>query len=78
MKPLLLSTLALALVGGARAADVQKDILYASPDGIPLHHDARIPDSAGPFPAVVVVHGGRLGSSATRRIPRRSSRSSIR
>jgi len=50
--------LALALVGSARASEIQKDIPYAAPGGMPQYLDARIPDGPGPFPAVVIVHGG--------------------
>jgi acetyl esterase len=35
-----------------------KDIIYARPGGLPLAMDAYLPDGQGPFPAVVVVHGG--------------------
>mgnify|MGYP001551863058 FL=1 len=51
----------LALSGWAGAAEIQKDIQYAAPGGVPLLLDARIPDGAGPFPAVVIVHGGGWG-----------------
>jgi acetyl esterase len=35
-----------------------KDIIYARPGGRPLLMDAFIPSGRGPFPAVVMVHGG--------------------
>jgi acetyl esterase len=35
-----------------------KDIAYSRPDGLDLMLDAYIPDGKGPFPAVVIVHGG--------------------
>lgn len=35
-----------------------RDIEYSHPDGISLHLDACLPDTAGPAPAVVIVHGG--------------------
>ncbi len=35
-----------------------KDIVYARPAGLPLKMDARLPEGPGPFPAVIVVHGG--------------------
>lgn len=35
-----------------------KDIVYARPGGRDLLMDAGIPEGAGPFPAVIVVHGG--------------------
>lgn len=69
-----LSSLALALVlsPAASAAEpveppaysVERNLVYASPAGTDLHLDAYIPDGDGPFPAVLVVHGGawRVGS----------------
>lgn len=35
-----------------------KDIAYSRPDGRDLLLDAYIPEGKGPFPAVVIVHGG--------------------
>ncbi|MGI9074235.1 MAG: alpha/beta hydrolase fold domain-containing protein [Bryobacteraceae bacterium] len=35
-----------------------RDIVYARPGGLPLTMDAYVPEGAGPFPAVIVVHGG--------------------
>ena len=48
----------------APAYAVERNIVYASPDGIDLHLDAYLPSGDGPFPAVLVVHGGawRTGS----------------
>jgi acetyl esterase len=40
--------------GGASYADVE----YSRPAGYSLRLDARVPDGNGPFPAVVIVHGG--------------------
>jgi acetyl esterase len=57
MKRLLLSVLLLA--GGATAhATLTKDIEYANVDGVSLRLDAFVPDGKGPFPAVIMVHGG--------------------
>lgn len=53
-----LPALTLALAGAVRASEIQRDIRYAAPAGQPLTLDARIPDGPGPFPAVIVVHGG--------------------
>lgn len=33
-------------------------LLYATPSGVPLHADVWIPPGPGPFPAVLLVHGG--------------------
>ena len=35
-----------------------KDIEFARPGGFSLTLDASIPDGSGPFPAVIIVHGG--------------------
>ncbi len=42
----------------------QTDITYATHDGVALLGDLYLPEGAGPFPAIVVVHGGgwQLGS----------------
>lgn len=57
----LLVALALSLTGAVSAAEIQKDIPYATPGGVPQLLDARVPDGAGPFPAIVIVHGGGWG-----------------
>lgn len=40
------------------AFDKWLDAVYAAPDGQELRADAYIPRGAGPFPGVLVVHGG--------------------
>jgi acetyl esterase len=35
-----------------------RGIEYSRPSGTPLYLDGHIPDGPGPFPAVIVVHGG--------------------
>jgi alpha-L-fucosidase 2 len=40
------------------AAEMVRDIEYAHPDGVSLRLDACLPHGKGPFPAVVIVHGG--------------------
>jgi alpha-L-fucosidase 2 len=52
---LLLLSLCVAVV--ARAG-LQTDIEYGLADGESLKLDAYVPDGAGPFPAVILVHGG--------------------
>lgn len=42
----------------APAAQLEKDIEFASPGGFSLTLDASIPDGPGPHPAVIIVHGG--------------------
>jgi acetyl esterase/lipase len=39
-------------------AELHQNIEYARPGGAPLALDAFIPAGKGPFPAVVIVHGG--------------------
>jgi alpha-L-fucosidase 2 len=40
------------------AAEWKTDVEFANVDGVSLTLDAWIPDGKGPFPAVIVVHGG--------------------
>jgi alpha-L-fucosidase 2 len=42
----------------ARSYQVTPDIPYSTPGGVSLKLDAHIPDGKGPFPAIVLVHGG--------------------
>src|SRR5215813_11451829 len=47
------------LVSGlAAAASLKSDIEYGNTGGVSLKMDASIPDGKGPFPTVIVVHGG--------------------
>jgi alpha-L-fucosidase 2 len=39
-------------------AGMRYDVPFATVDGEPLTLDAWTPEGAGPFPAVVIVHGG--------------------
>src|SRR5580704_10415717 len=49
----------LALAASAAfAADVRNDVEYGLADGVSLKMDLSIPDGEGPFPAVILVHGG--------------------
>ncbi|MCC6292100.1 MAG: alpha/beta hydrolase [Bryobacterales bacterium] len=54
MRYLLLALLACA----AHAAQERNDIEFARPGGVPLTLDASVPGGKGPFPTVIVVHGG--------------------
>jgi acetyl esterase len=49
--------LAAGLLLQGASAD-KADVEYSRPDGKPLLLDIHVPDGAGPFPAVIVVHGG--------------------
>jgi acetyl esterase len=61
MKRLLLPALLLACAAAAHAG-LTKDIEYANVDGVSLRLDACVPDGDGPFPAVIMVHGGGWNS----------------
>lgn len=40
------------------AAELRTDIEFAKPGGVSLTLDAYVPEGKGPFPAVIIVHGG--------------------
>jgi alpha-L-fucosidase 2 len=40
------------------SSDSLQAIEYSRPNGVPLYLDASIPEGVGPFPAVIIVHGG--------------------
>lgn len=44
-----------------------RDIEFARPGGVPLTLDLYVPEGKGPFPAVIIVHGGgwRTGTKRT-------------
>ena len=54
------ATLLLALFTAASCASagLTSDIEFAQVDGVSLKLDAWIPDGPGPFPTVILVHGG--------------------
>jgi acetyl esterase len=49
--------LAVVLVPGIFAME-ENDVEFARPGGFSLTLDAKTPDGKGPFPAVIIVHGG--------------------
>jgi alpha-L-fucosidase 2 len=55
---LLILTIALALPA---SAGFHKDVEYKNVDGKSLTLDASVPDGNGPYPAVILVHGGSWG-----------------
>ncbi len=57
MKILLLLLLLAGFTDAARA-DLKIDVEYGQAGGESLKLDAYVPDGAGPFPAVILVHGG--------------------
>ncbi|HEU0119485.1 MAG TPA: alpha/beta hydrolase [Bryobacteraceae bacterium] len=57
MKSLFLVFAALSL-SAAPAYNVETDVEFSHPGNVSLKLDAHIPDGPGPFPAVILVHGG--------------------
>jgi acetyl esterase len=57
MKNLIASFCALSLVGSA-LAERRHDVEYGKARGESLRLDAFVPEGPGPFPAVILVHGG--------------------
>src|SRR5215475_13366419 len=51
-----ISSSAFAATGGP--ASTYNDVEYSRMAGVPLLLDAAIPHGTGPFPAVIIVHGG--------------------
>ncbi|MBY0374137.1 MAG: alpha/beta hydrolase [Bryobacteraceae bacterium] len=43
------------------SAESARNVVFASPGGVSLTLDAFVPDSPGPHPAVILVHGGGWG-----------------
>lgn len=57
---------AVALFLTGAFAEERNDIEFARPGGVPLTLDAWVPAGKGPFPAVIVVHGGGWENGAKR------------
>jgi alpha-L-fucosidase 2 len=55
---MLLIFLLAAGLAGAATYQVTPDIEYAAPDGESQKLDAHVPEGKGPFPAIILVHGG--------------------
>jgi len=51
-------TAPLVLAAQSSTAELHQNIEYSRPVGAPLALDAFVPSGKGPFPAVVIVHGG--------------------
>lgn len=49
---------ALLVCSAVARCEIQKDIEYGRAGDVSLKLDASVPDGPGPFPAVIVVHGG--------------------
>jgi acetyl esterase/lipase len=50
--------LGLALIAGPARADLRTNIEYGQADGQRLLLDVNVPDGAGPYPILILVHGG--------------------
>lgn len=55
---MLIATFALLAAAAAGPYQVTPDIEFSAPGGESLKLDAHIPEGKGPFPAVILVHGG--------------------
>ncbi|MEY4490139.1 MAG: hypothetical protein RIQ79_2647, partial [Verrucomicrobiota bacterium] len=44
------------------AAEMKRDVVYGEVDGYKLLLDVSVPDGKGPFPVVILVHGGGWSS----------------
>ncbi len=54
------------LIAFTASAMDKSDVEYSRPDGKPLLLDLHVPDGAGPFAAVIVVHGGGFDQGTKR------------
>src|SRR5882672_1626059 len=61
MKTILGILLTAAVFQSALGVELKTDIEYGQAGGERLLLDARAPDGAGPFPVVIIVHGGGWG-----------------
>ena len=52
------SFIALLLLASTAFADLKTDIEFAKVGNVSLTLDANVPDGPGPFPTVILVHGG--------------------
>jgi len=55
---ILSSVICLLMLVQPTRAEMHRDIEFARPGGVSLTLDASIPDGRGPFPTVIIVHGG--------------------
>ncbi len=51
-------TIALLLLATSVRAELKTDLEFANVGGVSLTLDANVPDGKGPFPTVILVHGG--------------------
>lgn len=57
-KPVVFCFAALITCSALAQTKLQKDIEYARAGDVSLRFYASVPDGPGPFPAVIIVHGG--------------------
>lgn len=60
--PRLFFVFALFALAGALRAELKRDVEYGEAGGERLLLDVNVPDGAGPFPVVILIHGGGWGS----------------
>src|ERR1700709_73493 len=53
---------------GSPGHDLRSALTYATHDGVALQGDLYLPKGAGPFPALVAVHGGGWQQGARRAV----------
>ncbi|MHC4393695.1 MAG: alpha/beta hydrolase fold domain-containing protein [Planctomycetota bacterium] len=59
----------------ANEVHIEKDLVYAQPDGVTLHLDAYTPkNQAAPMPAVVLIHGGSWRGGSKRQVKEHATR----
>ena len=68
LSALLITLLPLAVCGADPAPTVLQNITYKTIDGVALQLDLAVPPGDGPFPAIVILHGGGWGLGHRRRI----------
>lgn len=55
---LLMSTTFASGASSARLSGALRNVEFSRPAGVPLYLDGYLPNGPGPFPAVIIVHGG--------------------
>jgi alpha-L-fucosidase 2 len=65
--PAVIPMLLMAAVDMRAEAKVYSDVEFSRPNGFSLKLDAHVPDGDGPFPAIVIVHGGAWVTGDRRR-----------
>lgn len=66
MKAIIAAFMTLAVFSIAGAEEWPPDIEYGTADGVSLRLDASVPPGEGPFPVVILIHGGGWGGGDKR------------